>query len=325
MEKIKGDTMLVNEIWDFKSINMGRELEIAGEFIYDSAKKMMAITGVHNQYEISTILYTGAVGIERLQKIYLCLVQQNPKDKDSMPKCLKKHNHLELQKEIEKYTTEQITKNGKRLLGLFAEYYNNFRYANYIPGRHGSELKKLFIGFLKKQNRKFDFDEPYAPSQFEVFKRFYINELGKMANLYFELIESKAREIGTYTYEIDYFSSAARVFWGTQRKSLYDQIVVEQNAIKELLLYIYKNKRESGVFKILNDMEALELDDMSINDCLGDLCDGRVNDVLIDQVEDLYEKIEDKRQRKERKELLDLLGNKSVLFNLEDREEDFEE
>lgn len=55
--------MFVDEIWDFKSINMGRELEIAGEFIYDSARKMMAITSLHNQYEINSILYTGAVGI----------------------------------------------------------------------------------------------------------------------------------------------------------------------------------------------------------------------------------------------------------------------
>lgn len=78
--------MFVDEIWDFKSINMGRELEIAGEFIYDSARKMMAITSLHNQYEINSILYTGAVGIERLQKIYLCLEQHNPADKQSMPK-----------------------------------------------------------------------------------------------------------------------------------------------------------------------------------------------------------------------------------------------
>lgn len=60
--------MLVDEIWDFKSINMGRELEISGEFIYESAKKTMSITGLNNQYEINIILYTGAVGIERLQK-----------------------------------------------------------------------------------------------------------------------------------------------------------------------------------------------------------------------------------------------------------------
>jgi len=65
--------MLVNKIWDFKSLNMGRELEIAGEFIYDSAKKTMSISGLNNTYEINIILYTGAVGIERLQKIYLCL------------------------------------------------------------------------------------------------------------------------------------------------------------------------------------------------------------------------------------------------------------
>lgn len=103
--------MLVDEIWDFKSINMGRELEIAGEFIYDSARKMMAITSLHNQYEINSILYTGAVGIERLQKIYLCLEQHNPADKQSMPKCLLKHNHTELEKEIEKYTLNSLSRN----------------------------------------------------------------------------------------------------------------------------------------------------------------------------------------------------------------------
>ena len=93
--------MLVDEIWDFKSINMGRELEISGEFIYESAKKTMSITGLNNQYEINIILYTGAVGIERLQKIYLCLVLQNPTDKESVPKCLIEHNHHELEKEID--------------------------------------------------------------------------------------------------------------------------------------------------------------------------------------------------------------------------------
>lgn len=103
--------MLVDTIWNFKSLNMGRELEIAGEFIYDSARKTMSITGLNNSYEINIILYTGAVGVERLQKIYLCLVAENPTDKGSMPTCLKEHNHLELDKEINKYTEEQISKN----------------------------------------------------------------------------------------------------------------------------------------------------------------------------------------------------------------------
>lgn len=139
--------MLVDEIWDFKSINMGRELEIAGEFIYDSARKMMSTTGLNNQYEISAILYTGSVGIEHLQKIFFCMTLQDPTDTESMPNCLKQHNHLELEKTIQKHSETHVTGNGNGLLGMFSEYYNNFRYANYVPGTHNSQLKKLFIGF----------------------------------------------------------------------------------------------------------------------------------------------------------------------------------
>lgn len=310
--------MLVNEIWDFKSINMGRELEIAGEFIYESVKKAMSITGLHNQYEINIIMYTGAVGIERLQKIYLCLSQQDPTDRTSIPKCLVEHNHLELEKEIHKYITECLSSNSRGLLGMFAEYYNNFRYANYIPGKNSSELRKLFIGFLKKQNGRFNFDEPYALCQFENFKRFYINEVGKLSSHYFKLIRNKAREIGTYTYEIDSSSNAARVFLSTQSRSLYEQMIIEEESIKELVLYLYKNKKESGVFELLNEMDSLDLDEALINDYLSDLCEGKVNDTLIDYVDGLYDEIEDKKQRKERKELLSLIGNRSVLFDLDD-------
>ena len=72
----------------------------------------MSITGLNNQYEINIILYTGAVGIERLQKIYLCLVLKNPTDKESVPKCLIEHNHHELEKEIglSKYTIRYYEK-----------------------------------------------------------------------------------------------------------------------------------------------------------------------------------------------------------------------
>lgn len=234
--------------------------------------------------------------------------------------CIVSHNHHELEKEIEKYTTEQLSKNGRSLLGVFSNYYNNYRYANYIPGKNSSELRKLFISFLKKQNGKFNFDEPCALIQFDAFKRFYINELGKLARYYFELIEHKARDINTYTYEIDSYSNAARVFLSTQRRSFYEQMVIEQNSIKELLLYMYKNKRESGVFRLLNDMESLEMDDALVNDYLADLCEGKVNNWLIDYVDELYEEMEDIKKRKERKELLALIGNRSVLFDFEDDE-----
>lgn len=120
---------------------------------------------------------------------------------------------------------------------------------------------------------------------------------------------------------IDSSSNAARVFWSTRGRSLYEQMLIEQNAIKELLLYIYKNQRDSGVFRLLNHMESLEMDDTLINDYLADLFEGKVNDWLIDYVDDMYEEIGDIKKIKERKKLLSLFGDRSVYFDFEDLED----
>ena len=99
-------------------------------------------------------------------------------------------------------------------------------------------------------------------------------------------------------------------------------MVLEQHTAKELLLYIYKKNRGTGVFRLLDDMEALDFDDSLMNEYMEDLCAGKVNDSLIDYVDDLHEDIEDKAQRKERKELLSLIGNCSVLFDFDEDDED---
>ena len=38
---------------------MAHELGIAGEFIYDSARKAMALRNLYNDYELNSILYNG--------------------------------------------------------------------------------------------------------------------------------------------------------------------------------------------------------------------------------------------------------------------------
>jgi hypothetical protein len=300
---------------------MGSELSVAGEFIYDSARKAMSLHGLNNNYEINAILYNGAVGIERLQKIYLCLSIPNPTDDSTVPDYLKKHNHIELENHVKEYSKKCLNSNGRSILNLFSEYYNHYRYGNYIPGNSDTKLRHLFIGFLKKKNGKFNFNEPCEPSQFEAFKQFYINELGKTAKYYYDLIDEKARKIGTYTYELDSDSNAARVFWSTDLRSLYKQMVLEQEATKELLIHLYKDHSENGVYKILNEMESLEFDDVLVNEYLADLCEGKVNDSLIDWVDELHEEIEDKEERKGRHELLSLIGNMSVIFDYDEEDE----
>ena len=97
-------------------------------------------------------------------------------------------------------------------------------------------------------------------------------------------------------------------------------MLMEEEAIKEMILYIYKNKSKFGVFQVFNEMEALDLDDALINEYLTDLCEGKVNESLIDYVEDLYEEIEDVKQVKNRRNLLSLIGDRDVYFDCDEDE-----
>ncbi|MDD3362087.1 MAG: hypothetical protein PHW34_10490 [Hespellia sp.] len=256
------------------------------------------------------------------EKQYLCLAISDPTDTSTVPSCLLKHNHIELEEYVKGYSGKSLPSNGRSLLGVFSEYYNNYRYANYVPGDNSKKLEYVFVGFLKKLNSKFDFEESCAAVQFEPFKQFYINGLGKIAKYYYDLIAVKARKIGTYTYELDSYTNAARVFWSTDRRSLYKQMVIEQEAVKELLVHLYKDHGDCGVFKLLNEIQSLEFDDALVNDYLADLCEGKVNDWLIDWVDDLHEEMESKEDKKEHHELLSLIGNTSVLFDFEDEDVD---
>ncbi len=55
---------------------------------------------------------------------------------------------------------------------------------------------------------------------------------------------------------------------------------------------------------------------------MADLFEGKVNDWLIDYVDDMYEEIGDIQKIKERKKLLSLFGDRSVCFDFEDLEDD---
>lgn len=98
------NTFGLNKLNYFKNFNMGRELEIAGEFIYESSLQMKALSFVGNHFNVNTILYNGAVGVERLQKILLCMNMSSDAELKNPLKCLKGH------------ITQNYTKQFKRVL-----------------------------------------------------------------------------------------------------------------------------------------------------------------------------------------------------------------
>ena len=147
----------MGEVNYFKNFNMGREIEIAGEFIYESMREMYSLKSFSEHFKINKILYNGAVGIERLQKILLCMFLINQtKDFDDLPKSLKEHKHIALHELIKKSVPDYKLKSNKiKLLEVFQDYYNKHRYGEFpqiIIQMNSSTFLRIIFQIFYKSN-----------------------------------------------------------------------------------------------------------------------------------------------------------------------------
>ena len=92
--------------------------------------------------------------------------------------------------------------------------------------------------------------------------------------------------------------------------------------MKELLIYLIKNRDKDGFMDFMRGFEPLDLDPAMIRDYLDNIIGGTVPQDLMDAVETLYEDIEDKEKLKERLKALEDVGVSGIIFNGESDEED---
>lgn len=62
-------------IW--KNFSLGKELDIAGSFIFNGLKAFDSMDNFYYEVEIFEFLYNISVGIERLAKIAVILIEHN--------------------------------------------------------------------------------------------------------------------------------------------------------------------------------------------------------------------------------------------------------
>lgn len=292
---------------------MGRELEISGDFIYESAVRMNQLSYVGNHFELNAILYNGSVGIERLQKIILCMYMtlddlKNPK------KCLREHHHTALNEEIQKYVKIDFNKNALSVLALFEKYYGEFRYAEYRLNYDENEMCQAFISFINKHiGIQLSLSEGNTETDNKKMKSFYINLIGEIALKYYAEIRKKADELNLFTYEMDSSSNAIKVFYRTDKSKLYDKISIENYAFKELVIFLTKTKCKTNYINYLKGVEPLSFDKLMLPEYLRELSTYKPSDILVDAVDDMYTNIE-KAELQERKEYLNLMSE-NVLWD----------
>ena len=132
----------------------------------------------------------------------------------------------------------------------------------------------------------------------------YIDYLGEISYNYYKLIEEKATKLGIYTTELSYPSNAIKLFYSQNTDEIYESIRLESIAVKELIVFLSTTKSHSGIKKIIAKIKPLKLDINMANDYLEDITCFRASDDLTDMVCELYNDIEDGKEKWEEKNLL---------------------
>lgn len=306
------------DLW-FKNFNMVIELDVAGEFIYNGIQEIYQTTFFRNDANTFVMLYNLSVGIERLQKIVVTLLEYNSEiGKENFEAHLKNmgHNHISLRDNIAKLakegkykSTPKFSTRENEFFELLSRFYSDNRYMCFEVYQKTDGEVQLLNDYLEKHAK---LDKNIVDDSIMVndsVKRVLGKVISSIAQKYYSLVKEGSDRNGIFTYELRYYSKADKVFSG---KSLYNEKYDESLALKELFVFIRNSKEKHPYLKFIEDIEPLEFDPAFIPDYINNLENGIVSQQLVDEVDSLYEDVEN---AKDRRELVNLLDHSDVLFD----------
>ena len=122
--------MQPSEYW--QNFELGTELDIAFGFVYDGLEHLHRMSSFEHESEVFSVLYNLSVGVERLLKIALILLEYDSSaDVEVFEESLISHNHLELLKRVQQSRDLSLGKPHKEFMALLGKFYKSDRYDRY--------------------------------------------------------------------------------------------------------------------------------------------------------------------------------------------------
>lgn len=188
--------------------------------------------------EAFEFLYNISVGIERLQKICIILLEHNDGvNQTEFEESLISHNHDDLHTRIEKHKTLNLGKPHKRLLSLLTKFYKSSRYEMYqIQSVYKPNQSKLkLINFLEESlNMKISVEMIGCTSNEERIKKFVGKTIGKFCKEYYQIVKDECSRLRIFTYEIPYESKAFKIFM-SEKYDFSDEKIIQKEILKRLI------------------------------------------------------------------------------------------
>lgn len=299
----------------WKNFNLGVEVGISGRFIYNGLQCLHEMETLFFEEEIFEFLYNLAVGVERLAKIAVILLEHDTAiDQDEFDRSLITHSHQDLIERVKSKTSLSLAGPQNELLQLLGTFYKSHRYARYNSGSiqaKGRE-KTALHAYLQKYlgiEIKDEFPFNITPNDKKI-KKFIGRTVEKLTSQLYEIIEGQARELNIYTYEIRYHSKAYKIFL-MKKCDFFDEEILRN----ELFIYLANCSDPKGHLKYIKSLPPLSFDFASGVEHLGSFKSVQSRLSILEELESLYEDLDDVKARIN---AVSIIGLPDVYFDDED-------
>ncbi|WP_448649548.1 hypothetical protein [Pseudomonas corrugata] len=306
----------------WKNFKLLEELDISGTFIYNGLLALHELETFHTKHDTFEILYNLSVGLERLCKIAVVLIEHDSEmDQDEFEKTLITHNIEGLIKRIKNKHTIKLQSSHLELIQILGEFYKTHRYGRFtldVAMSQAAEKERFLLYIEKELDIEITQESIFNASQNTIrIKRFVGRKIGGIASAVFEVIQKEARGLNLYTDEMRYESKAFKVFMAKE----YD-FNKEETLWRELLIFFVNSKDDYRYSAIIKSVEPLDFDPALAYDYLQCLIRSRKSLVVMSEAEHHYSELENPGERLAQ---VSLIGDPCVYDNLDAGEDEDEE
>jgi len=299
----------------WKNFRLGTELQISGSFIYNALQNFDKLRHFYYEHEIFEFLYNSSVGIERLLKICIVLLEHNPNmNQEIFEKTLITHNHIDLLSRIKKHREINFGKTHNKFLDMLAKFYKSTRYDrfNLRSVLNKPKDKSELIKFLESElNISIHSNFINITPNSQRIKDFIGKILNKISRELYQIIFNRSYELKIFTYEISHDSKASKVFMTNDYN-----FEPEKMLQREIFINYNNQKEKTELHKFVSNLKCLDLLDYDLNTYLQFMFDIESDRKIYTDLEEHYKEMN--ISIKLRKIELNAIGNE---FSFEKEEE----
>lgn len=297
--------MLNKKVFFWKNFRLGTELQISGTFIYNGIFCLDNIEYFRYEEECFEFLYNISIGIERLQKILIILLEHDSiESQEKFEKSLITHNHLDLLKRIKANQQLNFGNTHTKFLGLLTHFYKSVRYERFNINSvyKPSQDKEKLVDFITNELKVKLTERPLRELEnTEQVKRFLGKSIKKISITLYELIIKETARLGLFTHEVRYNSKSYKIFIEQEFEFMNERLMQ-----REVFLNLIKNFPHDELKKFIDNIIPLPFEQCQTNHYIKSILNIHKSGVVKDEM--LYLYVED-RPSKDRLNALLAIGS----------------